>query len=136
MKNMAQTDMIADMLTMIRNSAMAKNPSVVVPSFKIGRGILEILKNEGYIENFKEQTSAGSAKTVKVYLRYDKNKKSAMNGLQRVSRPGLRKYAKYTKMPSVLRGFGQAIVSTSQGIMTDKQARERKLGGEILCRVW
>lgn len=133
---MAHSDMIADMLTMIRNAGRAKRESVAVPSFKLGSRILEILKNEGFIDNFKEQATVGSKRTTKVYLKYDGDKKPAISGLKRVSRPGLRVYSKYAKMPSVLRGFGSAIVSTSQGVMTDRQARERKLGGEVICYVW
>lgn len=133
---MAHSDMIADMLTTIRNAVMAKRASAVVSSFKLGNSILEILKNEGSIENFKEQASVGAKKTIKVYLKYDEDKKPAISGLKRVSRPGLRIYSKYARIPSVLRGFGYAIVSTSQGLMTDKQARERKSGGEIICYVW
>jgi small subunit ribosomal protein S8 len=133
---MAHSDMVADVLTMIRNSIMAKKESVIVPASKMSSRILEILKDEGYIEHFKEQTSIGAEKTIKIYLKYSADKKPTLSGLKMVSRPGLRVYAKYTKMPSVLRGLGRAIVSTSQGLMTDKQARERKLGGEIICYVW
>ena len=133
---MAQSDIIADMLTRIRNAVMAKKDSVVVPSFKLAGGILEILKNEGSVENFKEQASVGPRKTIKVYLKYASGKKPILSGLKRVSRSGLRIYSKCKNMPTVLRGFGYAIVSTSQGLMTDTAAREKKLGGEIICYVW
>lgn len=132
---MARTDLVADVLTMIRNAVMAKKTSVVVPLSKMVIAVLEILKSEEYIENFKEQAALGAQKTIKIYLRYTAGE-STIQGLRRISRPGLRVYAKYTKMPSVLRGFGRAIVSTSSGVMTDRQAKEKKLGGEILCYVW
>lgn len=133
---MAHTDKIADMLTRIRNAVMARKETVVVPSFKLAGSMLEILKNEGSVENFKEQASVGPRKTIKVYLKYASDKKPHLIGLKRVSRSGLRIYTRCKNMPSVLRGFGYAIVSTSQGLMTDAQAREKKLGGEVICYVW
>ena len=133
---MARTDLIADTLTIIRNGIMARKESAVVPESKMIKGILGILKAEGYIENFKEQDVSGASKTIKVYLKYDSANNPVITGLKRVSRLGLRVYSKYDKMPLVLRGFGRAIVSTSKGLMTNIQARERKLGGEILCYVW
>lgn len=134
---MARTDLIGDMLTVIRNGIMARKDSAVVLASKTNNAILEILKSEGYIENFKEQTAIGiPAKAIKVYLKYDSEKNPAITGLKRISRPGLRVYSGNTKMPNVLRGFGKAIVSTSSGIMTNTQAREKKLGGEIICYVW
>lgn len=133
---MARTDLIGDMLTVIRNGIMAKKDSSVVLSSKTNSAILEILKAEGYIENFKEQTAVAKTKTIKVYLKYDSEKNPAITGLKRISRPGLRVYCGNTKMPNVLRGFGKAIVSTSSGIMTNVQAKEKKLGGEIICYVW
>ena len=133
---MARTDTIADMLTVIRNAVMAKKESTLVVASKINKAILEILKIEGYIENYKEQVAVGAAKKLKVYLKYDSDKKPAIKGLRRVSRPGLRAYTNYGKMPSVLRGFGRAIISTSKGLMINKQAREQNLGGEVICYVW
>src|SRR3989338_1602435 len=132
---MARTDLVADVLTMIRNAVMAKKTSVVVPLSKMVIAVLEILKSEEYIENFKEQAALGAQKTIKIYLKYTGGEPT-IQGIRRISRPGLRVYAGYTKMPRVLRGFGRAIVSTSSGLMTDRQAREKKLGGEILCYVW
>lgn len=132
---MARTDLIADILTMIRNAVMVEKDSVVVPASKMAVAILEILKSEGYIENFKEQSAVGAQKTIKVYLKYVAGT-SVITGLRRISRPGLRKYSRSAQMPSVLRGFGRAIVSTSVGLMTDKQAKEKKLGGEVVCYVW
>lgn len=133
---MARTDLIADMFTMIRNAVMAKKESAVVPASKMVSAILEILKTEGYIENFKEQAALGAAKTIKVYLKYDCDSEPAIRGLKRVSRSSLRVYSTSARMPSVLRGFGRAIISTSRGLMTGAQAKEKKLGGEIICYVW
>ena len=134
---MAQTDLIADMLTMIRNALMAKKDSCVVPASRMNNAILGILKDEGYIENFKEQAAVSSAKTIKVYLKYVSDSKDpGIRGLRRVSRAGLRIYSKCTRMPIVLRGYGKAIVSTSRGLMTNRQAKQEKLGGEIICYVW
>ena len=133
---MSRSDLIADMLTMIRNAIMARKSSTVVPASKVNNAILEILKSEGYIENFKPQEAVGASSSVKVYLKYGIDKDPAIRGLKRVSRPGLRAYSSCSKMPRVLRGFGQAIVSTSKGLMVDKQARAQKLGGEIICYVW
>lgn len=133
---MARTDLVADMLTMIRNAVMAKKETLVIPASKLNSSILTILKNIGYIENFRSQAAVGTLQTIKVYLKYGINKKPAIKGIKRVSRPGLRVYYKYTKMPSVIKGFGHAIVSTSKGLLTDREAREQKIGGEILCYVW
>src|SRR3989338_2695817 len=133
---MARTDPIADMLTVIRNAVMARNDSTIAAASKINKAVLEILKTEGYIENFKEQAAIGAARTIKVYLKYNPDKKPLIRGLKRVSRPGLRIYANAVKIPFVLRGFGRAIISTSRGLMIDKEARKQKLGGEVLCYVW
>lgn len=134
---MAQTDLIADMFTMIRNAIMARKEAAAVPASKMNNAILGILKDEGYIDNFKEYAQAGAAKMLKVYLKYEAHSKEpAIKGLRRVSRAGLRIYSKSAKIPAVLRGYGRAIVSTSQGLMTNLKARERKLGGEIICYVW
>lgn len=132
---MARTDLIADIFTMIRNAVMVNKESVVIPASKMARSILEIFKNEGYIENFKDQAAVSAAKTLKVYLKYESGK-PAIQGLKRISRPGLRKYSRAAKIPSVLKGFGRAIVSTSAGLMTDGQAKEKNLGGEVVCYVW
>ena len=133
---MSKTDPIADMLTVIRNAVMARKDSTIAMASKINKAVLEILKTEGYIENFKEQAAIGAAKTIKVYLKYDPDKKPLIRGLKRVSRPGLRIYAHAVKIPFVLRGFGRAIISTSRGLMIDKEARKQKLGGEVICYVW
>lgn len=131
---MSRTDLIADVFTMIRNAILAKKKTVDVPSSKSVTAILDILKTEGYIENFKpiEDNKQGMAR---VYLRY-MAKKSAIRTIKRVSRPSLRIHYRSKELRPVLRGRGLAIVSTSKGILTDKAAREANLGGEILAHVW
>lgn len=131
---MSRTDLIADAFTIIRNAIMAKKETADIPASNTLKSILGILKQENYIENFKplEDKKQG---LVRVYLRYIAAK-PAIKNIKRISRPGLRIYVKQKKIPSVLRGRGLAIVSTSKGIMTDKQAREMKIGGEIIAYVW
>ena len=131
---MSRTDLIADVFTMIRNAMMAKKENVDVPASNTIKAIMEILKKEDYIENFKllEDKKQGS---VRVYLKYIANK-PAIRNIKRISRPGLRVYAKGAKVPHVLRGKGIAIVSTSRGIITDKEARESKVGGEVIGYIW
>lgn len=131
---MSRTDLIADAFTIIRNGMMAKKENVDVPASNTLKAIMEILKKEDYIENFKliEDKKQGM---VRVYLKYIANK-PAIRNIKRVSRPGLRVYAKSLKLPSVLRGRGLAIVSTSKGIITDKEARDLKVGGEIIGYIW
>ena len=131
---MSRTDLIADVFTIIRNAMMAKKENVDVPASNTIKAIMEILKKENYIENFKliEDRKQG---LVRVYLKYIADK-PAIRNIKRVSRPGLRVYAKSIKIPPVLRGRGLAIVSTSKGIITDKEARESKLGGELIGYVW
>jgi len=127
---MSRTDLIADAFTMIRNAVMAKKENVDIPASNNLKSIVEILKRENYIENFKliEDKKQG---VIRIYLRYIASK-PAIRSIKRVSRPGLRVYVKRTKVPSVLRGRGLAIVSTSQGLKTDTEARELGLGGEII----
>ncbi len=131
---MSRTDLIADVFTMIRNAIMAKKENVDVPASNTLKSIVEILKKENYIENFKliEDKKQG---ILRIYLKYIAYK-PAIRNIKRVSRPGLRVYVKGKKVPSVLRGRGLAIVSTSQGLKTDTQARELGLGGEIIGYVW
>ena len=131
---MSRTDLIADVFTMIRNAILAKKKTVDVPSSRAVAAILGILKDEGYIENFKpiEDNKQGMAR---VYLRYVA-KKPAIRTLKRVSRPALRIHYRSKELRPVLRGRGLAIVSTSKGIITDKAAREANVGGEILAHVW
>ena len=130
------TDPIADMLTRIRNANTAKHDTVTIPSSKIKLAIAEILLAEGYIKKF-EVVEDGNFKAIVITLKYgaDKNEK-AINGIKRISKPGLRVYAGKETMPKVLGGLGIAIVSTNQGIITDKKARELQVGGEVLAYVW
>jgi small subunit ribosomal protein S8 len=131
---MSRTDLIADAFTIIRNAIMAKKDIVDVPSSNTIKSILEILKKESYIENFKlmEDKRQGTAR---VYLKYILHK-AAIRNIKRVSRPGLRVYVSHQKVPSVLRGRGLAIISTSKGIMTDKEAKEKGVGGEVIGYIW
>lgn len=131
---MGLTDPIANMLTLIRNGAHARLEKVDVPASRMVEAIAGILKNEGFIENFRsiKDTKQG---TVRIYLRYI-NKKSVIIDLKRISRPGLRIYADAKRLPRVLKGKGIAILTTSKGLMTDVQAREAHMGGEVLCYVW
>ena len=133
---MTMSDPIADMLTRIRNANTAKHDTVVVPASKIKLAIAEILLAEGYIKKF-DVVDDGNFKAIVITLKYgaDKNEK-AINGIKRISKPGLRVYAGKETMPKVLGGLGIAIVSTNQGIITDKKARELQVGGEVLAYVW
>jgi small subunit ribosomal protein S8 len=132
---MSMTDPIADYLTRIRNAAMARHSKVDVPASNMTKSVTKILVDEGYIQNF---TSIEDSKQgiLRIYLKYGENKKCAISGLQRLSKPGLRRYAQVEGIPKVLNGMGIAILSTSRGILTDKQARKEKVGGELLCTVW
>jgi small subunit ribosomal protein S8 len=130
------TDPIADMLTRIRNANTAKHDTVDVPASKIKEAIAKILLDEGYIKGY-EIVEDGVVKTIKITLKYgaDKNQK-VISGLKRISKPGLRVYAGTDNMPKVLGGLGIAIISTNKGILTDKQARELNVGGEVLAYIW
>ena len=128
-------DYISDMLTRIRNANAMKYKTVVVLSSKMTKEIANILTNEGYIDGF-EETSDGASKTLTLNLKYGEKKERVITGLKRISKPGLRVYVKADEVPRVLNGLGIAIVSTSKGIMTDKEARKENLGGEVLCYIW
>lgn len=131
---MSFSDPIANLLTLIRNASRAKKEKVDVPNSRILTAIADILKREGYIDNYRviKDNKQG---LLRIYLRYV-NKKSVIIDLKRVSRPGLRIYADAKRIPKVLRGKGMAILTTSKGLMTDAQAREAKMGGEVLCYIW
>ena len=130
------TDPIADYLTRVRNAIMAKHRIVEIPASNLKKEITKILFEKGYILNYKF-VEDGPQGTIKVALKYDAaNKVSAIKKLIRVSRPGMRKYTGYKDMPRVINGLGVAIISTSQGVMTNKEAAERKIGGEVLCYVY
>ena len=132
---MAMTDPIADMLTRIRNANTAGHASVNVPASKMKKSIAEILLNEGFISGY-EVISDTAQGTIKVDLKYGPNKEKTLYGLQKISKPGLRVYAKAENVPKVLGGFGIAILSTSKGVITDKEARKLGVGGEVICYVW
>jgi len=130
------TDTIADMLTRIRNANLAKHQIVQIPSTNITRNIAEVLLKEGFIESFEELKN-GLRSSILISLSYSgKERKPNITKIERVSKPGLRVYTGYKKMPRVLGGFGTAIVSTSRGLMTDKTARLEGVGGELLCYIW
>ena len=128
-------DPIADMLTRIRNANALRYEDVSMPSSSIKVGIAEILKNEGFINDFSVSEEKGK-KTLTIALKYSASGERVITNLKRVSKPGLRVYAESDKIPSVLKGLGIAIVSTPSGLLTDKQARKQNVGGEILCYVW
>ena len=132
---MAMTDPIADFLTRIRNANMVKHESVEVPASKMKRDIDEILKNEGFIRDV-EYIDDDKQGVIRVFLKYGKNNERVISGLRRISKPGLRSYVKADAVPKVLNGLGIAILSTSEGVMTDKDARAKKIGGEVIAYVW
>jgi len=129
------TDPIADMLTRIRNALVAKHDTVDVPASSIKKAIAQILLSEGYIKGY-ELLENGVQKSIRIQLKYGPNKQRVIVGLKRISRPGLRVYARKDAMPKVLNGLGIAIVSTSHGVMTDREARKQAVGGEVLAYVW
>lgn len=132
---MSMTDPIADMLTRIRNACNAKHSKVDVPASKLKRQVARVLAESRFIDNFAF-IEDGKQGILRLYLRYDQNDNSIIRGLKRVSKPGLRQYSGQADIPRVLRGLGIAIISTSKGVMTDKEARMNGVGGEILCSVW
>jgi small subunit ribosomal protein S8 len=129
------TDPIADMLTRIRNSNTARHDRVDVPGSKIKRSIADILKREGYIRDYA-WIDDGRQGVIRVYLKYGPTRESVINGLKRISKPGLRVYAKKEDVPRVLGGLGIAILSTPGGIVSDREARTKGVGGEIICYIW
>lgn len=131
--NVVTTDPIADMLTRIRNAIMVRREEVDVPNSKMKAGIAGILLKEGYIENV---VKSEDGKTLKLIFKLTEGKQKVIQGIRRISKPGLRVYSRTEDLPKVLSGLGIAIISTSKGIMTDKEAREKKLGGEVLAYVW
>ena len=135
---MTMTDPIADMLTRLRNANQAYHESANMPHSKIKVGIAEILKSEGYIADFEVTDPAEGevGKTLKVTLKYGDSRERSIAGLRRIPKPGLRVYAKSTSLPKVLGGMGIAIISTSQGLLTDRQAHAKSVGGEVLAYVW
>lgn len=126
------TDTIADLLTRIRNASASRHDSVEIPASNMKKAIVQILLDEGYIKNYSVKDD-GKQGIIRVTLKYDENKKSVITGLKRVSKPGLRIYSNVEDMPKVMKGLGIAIISTSKGIMTDRQARKENVGGEVLA---
>lgn len=129
------TDPISDMLTRIRNGALARHDRVEMPHSNLKKHIADVLKSEGYVDDVRESDGEGK-KTLTLVLRYGRGKDSAIDGVRRVSAPGRRVYVRYDRIPRVRSGMGISILSTSHGVMTDRQAREQKVGGELLCEVW
>lgn len=129
------TDPIADMLTRIRNAGSSKHKTVDIPASNMKRAIADILFKEGYIKSY-EEISDETQGIIRVTLKYDENGKKVISGLKRISKPGLRVYASKDELPKVLNGLGIALISTSKGIMTDKEARQNGIGGEVLAYIW
>lgn len=134
---MMMTDPIADMLTRLRNANVAFHDDVVMPSSKVKEALAGILEQEGYITGFSvEDDASRPGRRLKINLKYTPDRRRTISGIRRVSKPGLRVYSKANGVPRVLAGMGIAILSTNQGLMTDREARARKVGGEVLCQVW
>ena len=129
------TDTIADLLTRIRNAASAKHDTVEIPASNMKKAICQILVDEGYIKSFSV-TEDGKQGLIKVVLKYGEGKTPVIKGLRRVSKPGLRIYSNVEELPKVMKGLGIAIISTSKGVMTDRQARKENVGGEVLAFIW
>lgn len=132
---MVMTDPIADFLTRIRNANMGYKESVEIPSSKVKKALAQILKDEGFIRDY-EYVEDGKQGVLRLYLKYGSNKEKVITGLKRISKPGLRVYASKDEIPRVLGGLGIAVISTSKGILTDKQARKQGVGGEVICYIW
>ena len=134
---MTMTDPIADMLTRIRNASSAQRETVTMPGSKLKEALAEILEREGFIASYAvRRDPARPGSTLEITLKYSPERARTIGGIRRVSKPGLRIYARADRMPRVLGGMGVAVVSTSHGLMTDREARKRHLGGEVLCHVW
>lgn len=133
---MALSDPIADFLTRIRNAIKAEHRYVDVSWSKVKQNIAEILKNQGFVENYLVQRDENQRGTMRVFLKYAEGRQPVIQGLKRVSKPGLRQYVGYEQIPSFRGGMGLSIVSTSQGVMAGIEAKKRKIGGELLCLVW
>jgi small subunit ribosomal protein S8 len=132
---MTMTDPIADYLTRIRNANTAYKDTVEIPASGIKKAMSEILKQEGFIKDY-EYIEDGKQGVIRIYLKYGPNKEKVFTGLKRISKPGLRVYAQKDQVPKVLNGLGIAVISTSKGILTDKEARRVGVGGEVLCYIW
>jgi len=131
------TDPIADLLSRIRNAAMARHELTRLPASKLKKSVAELLKAEGYVADVRqEEWGPKKHQTLTIVLKYDRERSCAFQGIRRVSRPGRRVYVGYDHIPRVLSGLGVSILSTSHGLMTDREARQKKVGGELLCEVW
>jgi small subunit ribosomal protein S8 len=134
---MTMTDPIADMLTRIRNANVAMHDTVRMPSSKLKESLAEVLKREGYISDFSVADDQGRpGRVLELQMKYSPQRERTISGIRRVSKPGLRVYTQADRLPRVLGGLGVAVLSTSQGLMTDREARKRRMGGEVLCYVW
>jgi len=134
---MTMTDPIADMLTRIRNANVAMHDDVTMPSAKLKESLAEVLQKEGYIQSFRvDQEEGKPSKTLTIDMKYSEARERVITGIRRVSKPGLRVYTKADAVPRVLGGLGVAVVSTSKGLLTDREARRQRIGGEVLCYVW
>src|SRR6185369_15011563 len=129
------TDPIADMLTRIRNAGLARHDRTEVPASRLKQAVALILKSEGFIADVRPSEGQGTAKLT-IVLKYGRDRQSAIDGVQRVSRPGRRVYVRHDRIPRVLSGLGISILSTSRGLMSDREARRQKIGGELICEVW
>ena len=132
---MSISDPLADMMTRIRNAGKAKHKSVDIPGSKLKCALADVMKNEGFISNYKfiKDNKQG---ILRVYLKYDQNERHVIYGLERVSKPSRRVYVRNTEIQSVLNGLGVVVLSTSKGVLTDKQAKKENVGGEVLCNIW
>jgi small subunit ribosomal protein S8 len=133
---MSVTDPVADMLTRVRNANNARLDSVIIPSSKLKTEIAKILYEEGYINSYDISDDENINSILKIYLRYNKNKTRVITGIKRISKPGLRVYVEKEKIPKVLGGLGTVIMSTSQGVITGRKAKELGVGGEVICKIW
>jgi small subunit ribosomal protein S8 len=134
---MTMTDPIADMLTRIRNANVAMHDDVTMPSSKLKESLAAVLQKEGYIQSFRvDQEEGKPSKTLTIDMKYSEARERVITGIRRVSKPGLRVYTKADAVPRVLGGLGVAVVSTSKGLLTDREARSQRIGGEVLCYVW
>jgi small subunit ribosomal protein S8 len=133
---MAISDPVADMLTKIRNASLAKHEKVEITTSRIKLQIVKILKNEGYIKNFKKVVNKDGVNYIRVFLKYDDEQNPVLHGIDRLSTPGRRVYSGYRDMPRVYNGYGVVVVSTSSGVITGKKASEKKVGGELICSIW
>lgn len=133
---MSASDPVADMLTKVRNAAMARHEKVDIPNSKLKLEIIKIMKMEGYIKNFKKVQEENGQSTIRIILKYDDSNNPVIHGLEKISTPGRRVYSSYKELPRVFNGYGTIIVSTSSGVITGKKAAEKMVGGELICSIW